>query len=173
MSQPERAPRTGEVIQPPDSLRRKLGPRFSGVDAAAVARAEAALKTLSAQFGRWLNEEIAKLEHARHLIHIEGADARTMGELYLHAHDLKGLGGTYEYPLITRVAGTLCKLMDGPGGRAAAPLMLVDAHIDAIRAIVRDEIRDADHPVGAALAGALEQRVAAYVADDSSSSTKP
>ena len=173
MSQPERARPVGEIIQAPNSLRQKLGPRFTGVDAAAIARAEAALKGLSSQFGQWLQEEIAKLEAARHVIHMEGVDARSMDDLYMHAHDLKGLGGTYEYPLITRVAGSLCKLLDGSKERIAAPLFLVDAHIDAIRAIVRDEIRDPAHPVGGALAQALEQRVLAYVAEDRSSSTRP
>lgn len=165
--------RTGEVIKVPNTLRDKVGPRFGGVDAAAIAKAEAALKSLSSQFAGWLNEEIAKLEAARHLIHMEGADARNMDALYTHAHDLKGLGGTYEYPLITRIAGSLCKLMDDRGERPKVPLHLVDAHIDAIRAVVRDQIKDPDHPVGRALAQALEQGVRDYVADDKGSSTRP
>ena len=38
-------------------------------------------------------------------------------------------------------------------------MALVDAHIDAIRAAVRDEIRDVSHPVGRVLAVELEARV--------------
>ena len=57
---------------------------------------------------------------------------------------------------------------------AQTPASEIDAHIDAIRAIVRDNIRDSDHPVGKALANELEARVSAYVPTDArSSSTAP
>ena len=41
-------------------------------------------------------------------------------------------------------------------------MVLVDAHIDAIRAAVRDNIRTDDHPLGKALAEELERRVSAF-----------
>ena len=155
---------TGEIIQVPNVLRAKVGPRFGGIDPAALARAEAALKELSSNFMEWLQEEIDKLEVARAQVKTEGATIANMNTLHLHAHDLKGLGGTYDYPLITRVAGSLCKMMDDPGERVRAPLFLVDAHIDAIRAIMRDEIRDPAHPVGCALSEALEGHVREHLA---------
>lgn len=82
----------------------------------------------------------------------------------MRAHDLKGLGGTYEFPIITRLAGSLCKLLDDETKRATAPLYLVDAHINAIKAAVRDNVRDDSNPVGRALAEALETKVRAYFA---------
>ncbi len=167
MSQPLPTPDarpTGEIIHVPNVLRAKVGARFGGIDAAALARAEAALKELSSNFGEWLQDEIDKLEAARAVVKAEGATAANMTALHLHAHDLKGLGGTYDYPLITRVAGSLCKLMDDPATRTAAPLFLVDAHIDAVRAIMRGEIRDPAHPVGLALAEALEGHVRDHLA---------
>jgi len=39
-------------------------------------------------------------------------------------------------------------------------MALVDAHIDAIRAAVRDDIKTDEHPVGRALSDELEARVA-------------
>ena len=154
-------------------LRAKLGKGFGGLDAATVARAEEALKSLAGQFQQWLQDEIEKLEAARQAVHDQGPTPAAMEQLYLRCHDLKGLGATYEFPLISRVAGSLCRLMDGPEIRTDVPLFLVDAHIDAIRAIVRDEIRDPDHPTGRALAQALEMRVAAYSAEANGSSTAP
>jgi hypothetical protein len=41
---------------------------------------------------------------------------------------------------------------------------LVSAHVDAIRACVRDNIRTSENPVGGALAEQLEQSVKAYLA---------
>jgi hypothetical protein len=148
-----------QVIQVPNMLRLKVGGKSGSLDNDVIARAEAALKSLSGQFAQWLQDEIDKLDAARSAIQAQGLNAATAEGLYLRAHDLKGLGSTYEFPLITRIAGSLCKLLDEPDKRAAAPLFLVDAHIHAIKAAVRDDIRDASHPVGKALAEELEGRV--------------
>ncbi len=162
------APQSGaavEMIQVPNTLRMKVGSRFGGIDPDAVAKAEAALKNLSSQFGQWLQDEIGKLEAARAVIRSEGMSQPAADKLYLHCHDLKGLGATYEFPLVTRIAGSLCKLIDEPATRCGAPMFLVDAHIDAIRAAVRSDIRDSTHPTGRALAEELEARVGAYLAE--------
>jgi hypothetical protein len=152
-----------EVIQVPNMLKLKVGGR-GGIDMAAIAKAEAALKSLSGNFAQWLNDEIVKLEAARQEVRAQGLTAATVETLYLRAHDLKGLGATYEFPLITRLAGSLCKLIDDPATRLAAPMFLVDAHIDAIKACVRDDIKVDTHPVGKVLAAELEGRVAEYLA---------
>ena len=44
---------TNQVIRPPNPLRAKVGGGFGGIDANAIARAEEALKAMSAQFGPW------------------------------------------------------------------------------------------------------------------------
>lgn len=151
-----------QVIRPPNMLRAKVGGSFGGINADAIAKAEEALKAMSGQFGQWLQDEITKLDAAQAAIRAEGYDARTAEELYFRAHDLKGLGATYQYPLVTRLAGSLCKLMDDPIKRLEAPMKLIDAHIDAIRAVVRDQIQTDDHPTGRVLSETLEAEVASY-----------
>tara|TARA_R110002051_G_scaffold83838_5_gene148641 strand:+ start:5373 stop:5804 length:432 start_codon:yes stop_codon:yes gene_type:complete len=141
----------------------KVGGGFGGIDAAAIAKAEEALKAMSSQFGQWLQDEITKLELAQSNIRDKGYNAETAESLYFRAHDLKGLGTTYQYPLVTRLAGSLCKMMDDPEKRLAAPPLLVEAHIDAIRAVVRDGIQTDEHPTGRILAETLESRVAAHL----------
>ena len=148
------------VIHPP-SLRLKVGGRFGAIDPSAIAKAEAALKSLSGNFAQWLSEEVIKLDAARQLVHDDGVTAETMETLYLRAHDLKGLGATYEFPLITRIGASLCRLIDDKDKRLTVSLPLVDAHIDAIKAAVRDSIKTDDHPVGRILIEELERKVAA------------
>ena len=97
-----------------------------------VARAEAALKALAGQFARWLQDEIDKLDEARARVGLEGLGGDAGEVLYTHAHDLKGLGGTYEFPIVTRMAASLCALLEEPALRAGTPLPLIDAHLDAI-----------------------------------------
>ena len=148
------------VTQPP-SLRLKLGGRFGAIDPSAIAKAEAALKSLSGNFTQWLNDEVVKLDAARQRVRDEGVNVETMETLYLRAHDLKGLGTTYEFPLITRIGASLCRLIDDKDKRLSVSMPLVDAHIDGIKAAVRDDIKTDEHPVGRVLIEELERKVAA------------
>ena len=158
---------SGQIIQPTNALRLKVGGagRLGAIDPAAIAKAEAALKSLASNFTQWLADEIAKLEAARQAVHTQGITVESMENLYLRAHDLKGLGTTYGYQLITRIAGSLCRMIDDKEKRTSAPMDLVDAHIDAIKAAVRDEIRDVSHPVGQALFQELSGRVNSFLAE--------
>lgn len=152
-----------QITPPTNSLRLKVRGGF-GINADAIARAEEALKAMSAQFGQWLNDEIVKLDKAQADIREQGYTPVTAEALYFRAHDLKGLGTTYEYPLVTRIAGSLCKMLDDADRRMTAPIAILDAHIDAIRAVVRDQIKTEEHPTGRALAETLEARVADHLA---------
>jgi hypothetical protein len=156
-------PKTGQMIQAPNALRLKVGGgRLGAIDPAAIAKAEAALKSLSGNFTQWLNDEINKLEAARVTVRAEGPTAENMESLYLRAHDLKGLGATYGFPLITRIAGLLCRLIDDKSKRLQAPVALIDAHIDAIKAAARDDIKTEEHPVGKILVQELESRISDF-----------
>ncbi|MNE87209.1 hypothetical protein D3C80_1843820 [compost metagenome] len=73
------------------------------------------------------------------------------------------MGTTYEYPLVTRIAASLCRMLDDADKRMQAPLAVVDAHIDAIKAVVRDKIQTDEHPVGRDLVEALEARTAEHL----------
>ena len=152
---------SAQVIRPPNTLRMKVGGGF-GINADAIAKAEEALKAMSAQFSQWLNDEVAKLDQAQADIRDQGYTPQTAEALYFRAHDLKGLGTTYEYPLVTRIAGSLCKMLDDADRRMTAPIAILDAHIDAIRAVVRDQIKTDDHPTGRVLAETLEAKVAEH-----------
>ena len=154
----------GQMISVPNTLKAKIGGRFGGIDPAALAKAEAALKGLSDNFGQWMEDELTKLASARERVRSEGYNAETAENLYFRAHDLKGLGATYGFPLVTRIAGSLCRLIDDPSTRLRAPIFLLDAHIDGINASVRGKICDVDHPVGKTLVEELERRVREYEA---------
>lgn len=159
MSQTARA----QIITPPNTLRMKLGAGFAGIDAAAIAKAEAALKSLSDQFGQWLQDELVKLDAARSAIRTHGYTVETAEALYLRAHDLKGLGSTYGFPIVTRIAGSFCRMTDDASIRLKAPLPLIDAHVEAIKAAVRNNVRESDDPTANALITELESRVTEHL----------
>jgi hypothetical protein len=154
----------GQMIPVSNTLKLKMGSRFGGIDPAALAKAEAALKGLADNFDQWMQDELTKLDAARARVTAEGYNAETAENLYFRAHDLKGLGATYGYPVVTQIAGSLCRLIDDPATRMKAPLFLLDAHIDGIKAAVRGNIRDSAHPVAKSLTDELDRRVREYEA---------
>ncbi len=145
-----------EVITPPNMLKAKIGGAMPALDQRAIAKAEAALQKMSGQFGDWINEELNHLLAAWAAYEKASGSPATKNELHRRAHDLKGLAPTYGYPLVGRICATLCKLTGDEYGDISAPLILLKAHVDAVKAAVHGKLMGADHPVGLALIAELE-----------------
>ncbi|TGY89632.1 Hpt domain-containing protein [Marinicauda algicola] len=154
-----------EIINPPNMLRVKVGGRIPAADPDAIARAEKALDQLSVEFGAWLGQEVEKLEAALGRTKAEGLEGEAGDALFTVAHDLRGLGSTYQFPLVTRIAASLARLIETPEKRAAIPLSLAEAHVHSIRAALNQNIRTDDDAVGRQLAEELETRVVALVGE--------
>lgn len=154
-----------EVVTPPNMLKVKVGGKLAPLDPDAIARAEAALEGLSGQFADWMNEELEQLDAAFKAVQPVGLMTDEGEAFYRRVHDLKGLGTTYEFPIVTEIAAVVCKLMENETARASAPMPLVAAHVHAIRAAVRDDIRSSDHPVGRVLLTELQSQVVALLGD--------
>jgi hypothetical protein len=82
---------------------------------------------------------------------------RLMGEINILAHELRGQGGTFGYPLITTFAkslyestGNSCRLDDNA-------MEIIKAHIDSMRAVIRDKIAGDGGDIGIALLSGLTQ----------------
>lgn len=136
-------------------------------DAQALQRAETALQGLSSQFQHWLEDDVIRLSGARDAARGSGWADDKLCDLRFAAHDLKGVGATYEYPLITGICSSLCRLLETRDARSAARRIpqLIDAHVDAVRAATRDQIKTTDHPIGRALLDALTAQVDALGID--------
>ncbi len=154
-----------EMITPPNMLRVKIGGRIGPIDEQAIARAEKALDDMKDVFSEWLETEVGKLEVAANRVQAEGLDGEAGFELFARAHDLRGMGTTYNFPIITRMAASLSKLIETDEKRAIASAKLAIAHTGAIRAALRQDIRDENNPVGRALAEELETQVLEMVAE--------
>jgi HPt (histidine-containing phosphotransfer) domain-containing protein len=130
-------------------------------DADAIARADETLKAMSGSFQQWLEADLRKLHQARLDAERAGWSDMALDQLLGVAHDIKGIGESYGYPLATRIAASLCRLIETEAGKAAARAnpALAGAHVDALRAIVRDRITSADHPTGRAVLTTLAAEV--------------
>ena len=129
-----------EIFMPPNILKAKVG-GSGGLDSPAIKRAEAAIEELKVEFAGWIIEDVNRLMETRNAYETQ-MDNDRLGNLYRAAHDLKGQATTFDFPLVARVASSLCKLTDDTSYGLKLPLKLIDAHVDAIKVIVRDQIKD-------------------------------
>jgi chemotaxis protein histidine kinase CheA len=145
-----------EVITPVNKLRRAVSTvKASDPDDDPVARAEAALARLSSEFGPWMEAECLRLDLARLAIRAKGFTRATRDALFYAAHDIKGDAATFGHPAAAGPADSLCRLIEHTPAMERIPLTLVDQHVDAIRAI----IRDGDRSGSSETADALSQRL--------------
>jgi len=83
-------------------------------------------------------------------------EARWRAELYTLSHDLRGLGGTFDYDPVTTVGDSLCSLIETetlPQDQALQ--RRVSAHIAALKAIIQFELKGAGGGAGTELLATL------------------
>lgn len=146
------------IIERKNTLLAKAG---GNLNPALAARAELAISQLEDQFPAWLAEMVIRLVAARQEMGETAVTAATREPIYVAALELKSLGETYGFMLISRFGHSLSRLLIRLEGDKAAPPELIDAHINAVKAVLRENMRDPNHPVGSALAAELERQVAA------------
>src|ERR1700675_1844735 len=126
-----------EVITPPHELRKAVAPAGDAIDDP-VARAETALAELSSEFSGWMESECDRLEAARQDVKRDGFTQKTHEVLFRAAHDIKGEASTFGYPAVAGVADRLCRLVEHSPDMQRIPLPVLDQHVDAVRAVVRE-----------------------------------
>jgi chemotaxis protein histidine kinase CheA len=147
-----------ELFMPPNMLKAKAGGGLGGIDMAAMKRAEAAMETLQTEFADMAADDVKNLLAAR-ARHAKTPDAAARAALMRAAHDIKGNAPTFNFPLIARVAGSLSRLIGELPQTQSLPAGLVDAHVNAIQVIHRQNIRATDDKMAQTLCAELDARV--------------
>ncbi len=130
-----------EVISPDTSKMRRLVRPATPTDDDPVARAEKALEQISGEFTTWMSDECERLDAARRSVKASGLNKQTKQELFLSAHDVKGDCSTFGFPAVAPAADSLCRLLEHTPDMTRIPVAIIDQHVDAVRAIVREYAR--------------------------------
>jgi HPt (histidine-containing phosphotransfer) domain-containing protein len=156
-----------ELITPPNKLRMAVS-QVSETDAKddPVARAEEALAQLSSEFSTWMGAECDRLDAARKAIKSKGFDKKTREALFHAAHDIKGEAATFGYPFVASSADSLCRLIEHTPDMKRIPITLVDQHVDAVRAIIREKARTDIEQIADALAHKLREVTDDFLAQE-------
>jgi hypothetical protein len=146
-----------QVITPPNSLKAKVGPG-KGIDPKVLERAQSLVDSMAGAF-----EERAVEEAAAILDLVDGADAGSddrVTRIFRIGHEMKGQGGTFGYPLISKIGGSLCRYIESVGQGGPVDFEIVRAHALALRAVAANKISGEGGPVEREVVGELEKLLA-------------
>ena len=119
--------------------------------------AEQQLQRDALDFTQWAHDYLKKLSFlCDKALDGTGSRRESFEEINLLAHELRGQGGTFGYPLIT-IFGKM--LYDATGQNCRQDdiaVELVQAHIDAMRAVLRDKVSGDGGAIGRELQRSLE-----------------
>jgi HPt (histidine-containing phosphotransfer) domain-containing protein len=147
-----------QVITPPNRLRRAVKKVTVALpEDDPVTRAESALAQLSSEFSSWMFAECDRLDAARRAVADIGFSKQTIDALFTAAHDIKGEAETFGYPAVAPAAESLCRAIEHTPDPSRIPHALIDQHVDAIRAIIREYARPDVEQIASALTQKLRE----------------
>jgi HPt (histidine-containing phosphotransfer) domain-containing protein len=151
------------IIPPELALAVKLGPG-KGIDPAVLERAEQAVAAMAHSYLEWAAKDVGRLQAAVGTARPLG-EAASLEELRAIAHEVRGQGGSFGFPLISRVATSLYRLLRESEHLSAEGFDIVEAHVEALRAVVAQRVKGDGGSTGQQLAGELEAMVERQLAD--------
>jgi CheY-like chemotaxis protein len=120
---------------------------------------ETELETFSEDFMDWTAEYVGQLEQlykAASELPVEKRKA-TFNKISMIAHELRGQGGVFGYPLISNIAESLFDLTHQMLDRSDDSLQLIKEHLDTLKAVMREKIRGDGGAIGVAVMQALKK----------------
>nr|WP_321456516.1 Hpt domain-containing protein [uncultured Cohaesibacter sp.] len=152
-----------EIIKPKVDLRKKIKvlPNGSGFDP--VAKAEEAMQRLSLNFGNWMRDEVVKLQYGWEQAKKNGLKTENRDNLFRSCHDIKGQAHTMGFPLAGFIAGSMCEIFERIEDPAILPVELLEKHVQAIVAVVKEDARAEDNVIGKQLVEELTSLATEYL----------
>lgn len=152
----------------PNSLKDKTGGAGAGneipeLPAGVLEQAEESLERAVLDFTDWATEYLKNLSKlCDDAMQNESKRVLQFSEINGLAHELRGQGGTFGYPLISIFGKSLFD-----STREGCPLTenqveIVKAHIDAMRAVIREKISGDGGDVGKEIVESLQQAISRY-----------
>ncbi|MGK2285876.1 Hpt domain-containing protein [Pedomonas sp. V897] len=143
-----------------------LGPGADEVyylDEQALEAAQRIFEQMAEDYPDWVNGQLNTL-YELHRRCVDSPEQRRalFEQITALAHDLKGQGGTFGYPLVTAFATSLNRFSAIRQDITDNHVEIIKAHIDAMRAVIRDRIKGDGGKIGTALQRGLEQVIEKY-----------
>lgn len=151
-------------------LKDKLGGAGGGdfkISDEALAKCQEAFQSLAEDYPDWVMGNLRTLlDFHNELVFAEqGAERqRLYPKIRELAHDMKGQGGTFGYPLISKFSDSLYGFVSPNAGTSDNHIELIRSHIDSMSVVIRERIKGDGGEVGNELSKGLEQAIEKYTA---------
>ena len=151
-----------EVIKPPSTLKGKVSFGADGVDLDMLEKAEAVIASMQGNYLEWVQDDLKKIQEYYDLaLADEAGRPAHLEQVFRVAHDIKGQGGSFDYPLMTALGNHLCRFLEKLGPVAAAgDLDVIKLHIDAMRMVIGSRMRGDGGRAGANIIQGIEMVLA-------------
>ena len=131
-----------------------------GLDPAIIERAEQAVEGLKENFQDWLGRDMERMRGAFEAYQTQSSGRdELLTEFHAAAHDLKGLGSSFGYPLVTRISSSLCRFIEEDFDKNPKATRIMAGHVDAISAVIRGGVTGDLDEIGTQLAAELNNLV--------------
>jgi CheY-like chemotaxis protein len=151
------------IFRLPNRLREKIAGLTRGpltIDPALLKAAETQLDRMENDYADWVRGSLKQLSEALSEARSDDSGILKINAAILKinkiAHDLRGQGTTFGYPLITSFAKSLYEVTLEPGDTDERLLDLITAHVDGIGAVIREKIKGDGGGLGRELIRSLE-----------------
>lgn len=98
----------------------------------------------------WTRTQLKKLHSHLHLLERQGLNkpGNLMNEIFDLAHNIKGLGGSFGYFLMTDIAASLCDYVRNVENIADMKIEIIFAHVTAMDVVISKEIEGSGGETG-------------------------
>jgi hypothetical protein len=157
------------MVTPTNRLKNKVGGNMSNsmpgqFDERLIAQAQAAVGQLRPPYKDQSVEDLLQLQRlVREAEQREPQDrAAQMQKIARVALNVQGLGDSFGYQLMTRFGRSLRRFTEQLETATNEQLLIVRAHIDAMRVVMTQDIRGDGGPIGQELTAMLEKAIKQY-----------
>ena len=108
----------------------------------AVGDAQAQIETLKEEFNDWLKDGLERLQSAIQLAETFPDNAMLVEDAFRSSCELRDIGTTMGYELVTFVANRLCEVLDAMRNGAEYDKVLICCHLDALQLARQDTYKN-------------------------------
>lgn len=150
-----------QVIRVPNTLKKKVG-KGRGVSPDMLEEAQRKVDAMKPEYESWSGNDLARLYALYEKAVAQPAERRHhMTDLFETAHNMRGDGGSYEYPLVTKIAGSLSSFIEDTAEPGPKDFEVIKAHLDALSIVISQKMSGEGGAIGKVLVKELETVVKA------------
>lgn len=141
----------------PSFILKAKAPSTNRVLSEALKVADTAVAELATNYPQRAGEKVSELDRAFEALSVSGDARGSIAALFDIAHDIRGEGGTFGFPLATAIAENLCKVLEDKSQASESLRAAIRIHIGSLKLVLSEPIKGDGGKRGAELLDGLRK----------------